>query len=248
MFLRFRCFFYLNFLLIFTNESKLVLSHFFIGVASLVSQTLEVNYQMMSTLDVNSGIFKSIPENQQQIMLGLFNDMKAINYTLLVNEDASLYEANLLTDVSGKRNLIAESVKDIEIYVDQDLRIDRAVGLEKGSVVHDKSFEMDWDIKNETAIILGKLCRLAETEIIEGEKKNKIKAWFATELPYRFGPNGFHGLPGLILALEKDGKIKYEATEIVVVADKSIAKPTGEIITKDVYNLKVLNARNLMRQ
>lgn len=70
--------------------------------------------------------------------------------------------------------------------------------------------EMQWQIADTTASILGYECVGARTDY-----HGRIwTAWFAPELPVPFGPWKLHGLPGLILKAESDNGITYKATGI----------------------------------
>jgi GLPGLI family protein len=73
--------------------------------------------------------------------------------------------------------------------------------------------KMDWVI-TEKKKKLGKYnCILAKTieQVIIDDKVvvNIISAWFTTELPYSHGPNGYYGLPGLILELSNNATTIY---------------------------------------
>lgn len=63
----------------------------------------------------------------------------------------------------------------------------------------------NWELTNETKIIDNYLCYKATTYevIIRDGKiiKAPIMAWYCPEIPFRFGPKNYHGLPGLILEL-----------------------------------------------
>ncbi len=49
-------------------------------------------------------------------------------------------------------------------------------------------------------------------ELQEGEET--IKAWFTPRIPVAMGPQHYFGLPGLILAIERNEEIVIMATEI----------------------------------
>ncbi len=70
--------------------------------------------------------------------------------------------------------------------------------------------EMQWEIGDSTATILGYECLSATTDY----HGRRWTAWFAPEIPMPFGPWKFHGLPGLILKAEADGGFEYLATGI----------------------------------
>lgn len=70
--------------------------------------------------------------------------------------------------------------------------------------------EMNWEICDSTATILGYECVAAHTDY----HGRRWTAWFTPEIPVSFGPWKFHGLPGLILKAEADPGFEYIATGI----------------------------------
>jgi GLPGLI family protein len=81
-----------------------------------------------------------------------------------------------------------------------------------------KEYYNDWEIFNESKIINNFTCYKAEYTLKSlnrkgDEIKRIITAWFCPELPYSFGPNGYCGLPGLILELH-DKNIIYGVKKI----------------------------------
>ncbi len=70
--------------------------------------------------------------------------------------------------------------------------------------------EMQWEIRDSTANILGYECIAARTDYHGRE----WTAWFAPELPLPYGPWKFHGLPGMILKVEAVPGFELTATGI----------------------------------
>lgn len=85
-------------------------------------------------------------------------------------------------------------------------------------LVHKKYFA-DWKLENESKIICGQKCFKATTmlfvDIGDGEKNQEfpITAWYSKNLKNDFGPNGYSGLPGLILELDLP-LVTYEAISL----------------------------------
>ena len=67
--------------------------------------------------------------------------------------------------------------------------------------------EARWTITKESKMINGFLCYKAITPFYnyggwrDEERHLDVTAWFAPQIPVPFGPNGYHGLPGLILEI-----------------------------------------------
>ena len=53
-----------------------------------------------------------------------------------------------------------------------------------------------------------------------------IKAWFTSEIPISLGPGEFYGLPGIILAVERNGETDFLATFV------DLAPPSADLIAK----------------
>ena len=73
---------------------------------------------------------------------------------------------------------------------------------------------MKWDISQETKMIGGyNVQKATTTSLIDSTSFlmiTKVIAWFTTEIPISAGPEGYYGLPGLIVKLEYEG---YESEE-----------------------------------
>ncbi len=81
-----------------------------------------------------------------------------------------------------------------------------------------------WKPGNEQRQILDYVCLNASYK--DGDKT--ITAWFTTALPFSYGPGMYHGLPGLILAVEVDGKNHMLALDVDLTQPEAdqLAKPT----------------------
>ena len=104
----------------------------------------------------------------------------------------------------------------------------------------------EWKLENETKYIDGFLCLKATSEqvVVRPEKtfRHPIIAWYCPAIPFSFGPNGFNGLPGLILELQVRN-ITWGATKIELSKDdKIIEKPTkGKLLSEEAY-LKMISS------
>ena len=80
-------------------------------------------------------------------------------------------------------------------------------------LVEDELPTYKWKILSEIKDIQGHICMSAETR--DTIKTQRIVAWFTTEIPLPFGPEGYGGLPGMILELDiNDGAVLVSATGI----------------------------------
>ncbi len=95
-----------------------------------------------------------------------------------------------------------------------------------------------WKLTNKNSKILNYNCMSAEIKI--GEET--YVAWFTPEIPISAGPDLFYGLPGLVLAVEANGKFTHVATEVslTVPGKDSIVKPDkGRIMDRKEFDKTV---------
>ena len=64
-------------------------------------------------------------------------------------------------------------------------------------------------------MIAGKLCKKA---IFREKSGGLVIAWYCPEIPFPVGPNGYHGLLGLIMQLSTSS-YRYTATEVTYTND-----------------------------
>ncbi len=117
---------------------------------------------------------------------------------------------------------------------------------------------MEWEITEETAEIAGYKVQKATTSPLYEDHDPFIYgeaiAWFTTEIPISAGPEGYYGLPGLIVKLEYSGIGIYKCTLQNVKFDtvESWQVPTlpGKIeVTKnEIYNLGTIDKKWLKQQ
>jgi GLPGLI family protein len=106
----------------------------------------------------------------------------------------------------------------------------------------------NWQLSNEIKLIDNYKCYKATLKIdknVSGTKNDlNITAWYSPEIPIAFGPNGFSGLPGLILELDYKN-VKFSARSITLNSNTNfeIKKPSKGIeINRDKY-IKLLKER-----
>jgi GLPGLI family protein len=108
----------------------------------------------------------------------------------------------------------------------------------KKLVVEDSLQTMEWKVQNELKEVAGHVCMSAVLE--DTLKFQTIVAWFALDIPMSGGPEGYYGLPGMILEIDiNDGakvitadKIEDKALTTELEAPK---KPKGKKVTYDQY-------------
>jgi GLPGLI family protein len=109
----------------------------------------------------------------------------------------------------------------------------------------------NWIISGETKMIDGYKCFNAtgvqKIDDIRGKKEYNLTAWFCPELPFKYGPHYYFGLPGLIFEAGIDNlKEKYVLISIKLLNENiAIEKPKGMAKTekefRQVFNEAIKN-------
>jgi GLPGLI family protein len=117
-----------------------------------------------------------------------------------------------------------------EVYmVNHDLEknteLDLIEMLGKTYVVEDSLQGPDWKIQNDLKEVAGHVCMNAFWA--DTLKAQKVKVWFALDMPISAGPERFYGLPGMILEVDvNDGGMLITADKIDLrPVEKELALP-----------------------
>jgi len=152
-------------------------------------------------------------------------------YVLQFDEEKSLY-----TYGEEERSYAYSWKKDEYLLLEDraNNRIKHQVVLGgKLYVINDDTPKKKWKILNEIREVEGYLCMKAET--IDTIKNQVVHAWFTSEIPVASGPEGFGGLPGLILMLEiNNGTAVIEASKVTFDSDEIEFKIPKKIKGKDI--------------
>lgn len=77
--------------------------------------------------------------------------------------------------------------------------------FKKGEFVVSDKFQNDWIISNETKKINDFTCiKATRIKKISDKFSRNIIAWFCPQIPISIGPQGYYGLPGLIMELQEN--------------------------------------------
>jgi GLPGLI family protein len=240
--MKFHIAFYLLNLLNLSTMNKLLLSFLFFSGIVFSQSKLELTYKVKSygkPLEFDTTIQ---PELMPYLVL-MEKQLEDLIYTLQVKGKESLWFLNdrytypashMGQSYAGNTSYYFDA--NVEEYLTQEEFLGNLFLISK------KSKEVNWELIDETKIILGYECKKAiykETKEIKGVNKEFVtEAWYCPKLNYKIGPQDFGGLDGLILELT-DRRRKFYCTEILEAAKTSlfiIEKPNkGKPIKEEEY-------------
>jgi GLPGLI family protein len=164
---------------------------------------------------------------------------------LLFNQDASLYknadsdqEDELVQESAGGATIMIK-MSEPEETVFSDLRtkknLEQREFMTRIFLIETDTDTARWKLTGNQKSLLGYSCMEAE---LTGSSKKTI-AWFAPSIAVSTGPDGFTGLPGLILAMDIDaGKTFIEAKSIesTTVGADELRKPSdGKKVSREEF-------------
>jgi GLPGLI family protein len=187
--------------------------------------------------------------SQNDMVKSLIEMAKTQKYELKFNSNfSSFIQVESLDNGQYDENLLrsAKSVyATLDSYFIDGTKKELITKTDDNILVKSDAIASGWKISTETKMIDTYLCYKATYTSEFVARNNKIKtktitAWFAPSLPFPYGPIEFHGLPGLILELNKD-YTTYLAKKIVFVNQELKTDfPKGKTITKDEYEKAIL--------
>lgn len=165
----------------------------------------------------------ALPEEETTVQVLGFNGEKA-----LFTEDESEKEA---TPPGLQRAIMYESslmpprpvVQKVFYDFEKHEKLKQVEYLTRVFLVKSHIQVPAWKLGTDKKKILEYTCMSAAVTL-DGQE---IVAWFAPEIPVSLGPSFYGGLPGLILAVERNGETAYMATSVDLTppAEGSLEKP-----------------------
>ncbi len=178
--------------------------------------------------------------------------MSSQRYLLSFNKDLASFKKVKMLNIETNRlvEAYANSFSNFsgEYYYDDDKKIGthKKEFVGKSFLINDSIY--NWKLIKEQLKIGKYHCYKATTEMFvqnsSGSHKLVAIAWYAPNISVPFGPDGFWGLPGLIVRLDYNGTItSLENIEFLKNEDISIELPNeGKQITKKEYDAMVAKA------
>lgn len=156
-----------------------------------------------------------IADDEDRLVKKILENLKTYEYQLIFNEQKATYKKvkKLNSDTSSVLKAMTEGVANFRgtIFFDSSSKI----------VLHQQEFagvdyliennKLDWILTKDTLQIDNYLCYKAKTTVIiknaDGKNELEALAWYSPEITIPYGPDGYSGLPGLILQLDFNGII-----------------------------------------
>lgn len=198
----------------------------------------------MSKDSINS---LDMPSHVKKSIVGIESTINSFEYKLLFNnnrakfnqvEKLNLDSDNILTIKLAK---ITTGIRGNYFYDFNKKALIREVEDFEELVLVQKVGDYNWILKKETKKINGSICYKAilkkkiETRS-RGVIERNLVAWYDPSINIPFGPDGYYGLPGLIVELN-DGKVTTYLIKIDYRINPSIEFPhRGRVMTEDEYN------------
>ena len=178
-------------------------------------------------------------ETLKSYYLNAIENAKHLNFGLICTSENSKFfnttDSQILASIKGTDLLFAGYYG---IVFDLKKKLLSQSNLLGDNIFVEKHIVNDWQLINEKKEINGFLCYKATStnKIVYGEKvfNHPVTAWYCPTLPYNFGPNGYSGLPGLILELQVRNVV-YGASKIELNSTETFKIETDK--------MKVLNEK-----
>lgn len=136
-------------------------------------------------------------------------DSNKITFELIITKNGSQFfeKKKLETNINyGSSNFALAMASYPGITYELKDRIVSQEALLGENIYTESDLKSNWVLTNETKLIDNYLCYKA-TNIYKVSNDTKtflhpVTAWYCPQIPYRYGPNGYSNLPGLILELQ----------------------------------------------
>jgi len=173
----------------------------------------EGNYAYVLYFAKETALYEENAADQEELHPGLHRALHAINY--------------------GKPP--KPEMKKVFYELENQKKVEQIEFMTRYFIVESDIESKAWKITNEKRKILSYICLSAELKT--GEQT--IKAWFTPQIPVSLGPGEFSGLPGLILAVEKNGETFFIATSVKMTSSEEgiITIPAdGKKVTQEEFD------------
>jgi hypothetical protein len=132
-------------------------------------------------------------------------DQSSFNYKLTINDTVTVWKDITDEAINKKDKFFIKNIRRKLIYYSDFI-------FNKSFYVNDSLHTMQWELTNDTKVILEEKCSSAKTNF----RGRKYTAYYSNNFSVSDGPWKFGGLPGLILEVKsEDDLYQFVATKIV---------------------------------
>ena len=171
--------------------------------------------------------------------------IEKLSYKLKFDKSISVYQEiekiNSGENTSIRISKILSGFKGI-VYLDNNLNKIISIKEISGKTfyIENEVSDFEWKISNEKSKI-GKYNCIKATTFIEkegrsGVRKIPVEAWFAPDINVQHGPDGFGGLPGLIIKIKKENIVTTLSEINFRKLDSKIVLPNENTISQEDFN------------
>ena len=179
----------------------------------------KVNYDEIIKLDFSTDSLDLDPA--MAAIVALIPKSHRTQKILYFTNEESLYHTNkeqnnyTLPDANGNTVKIGMTQPDDKFFSDLKNKkcIQQKEFMTRKFLIEAESCKSDWKLTGNHKLILDYPCQ----EAVFQSKEDSITAWFTPSIPVSSGPNGYGGLPGLILAIEgNNGKQNFKSIATMI--------------------------------
>lgn len=213
---------------------------------------LYVEYKVQINDEEN--LFKDNDFLRDIFLKAIKNDSK-VNFGLLINSNSSKFYnlSSLNSEDSFDEEKIVLSFSNYSgIVFNYNDSIFKQSSLLGKNIYSKEPSKKNWELHNDTKLIDNYLCYKATTiyKVSNGEKifNHPVTAWYCPALPYKFGPNGYGNLPGLILELQVRN-VLFGITKIDLKTDIELdlsSLKKAKILTEEELEKKLIEFNNFV--
>lgn len=145
-------------------------------------------------------LMEQMPKEQKFPRMLLFNDSEWLYTDVPGSEDEGTVELSHESEGMDFEMKIARPLNILYGNLDEDLYLNLREFFGRKFLITDKLEQHPWKLTGEQRKIGEYVCQKATAEI----DSQQVVAWFSPQIPVSAGPDGYGGLPGLILELDID--------------------------------------------
>jgi len=225
------------------------------------NQKGKIIYQQERTIEFDESRYEQMSEEQRNKMKERMKKWGKEKKTLVFNKEASVYRnfkaekdakdpATWESESGGGRGHWRRMKSQSIIYLshtDQTV-VEQQEAFDKKFLIEAPVEEKKWKITGKQEMLSGHRCMHA---VWQKNDSTTVEAWFAPQIPVSSGPNGYGGLPGMVLKVDvNQGEFVMVAKEVrLEEVDETIVKPDkGKKVSREEFEKIMKEKREEMRE